>query len=64
VTLKVYDILGRKVKRIHSGSQTAGPHVALWDGTNDHGAKVAGGVYLIRVDDGDHREALRAVLLR
>ena len=64
VTLKVYDILGRKVKHIHSGSQTAGPHVALWDGTNDHGAKVAGGVYLIRVDDGDHREALRAVLLR
>lgn len=64
VTLKVYDVLGREVKHISGGPQAAGPHVALWDGTDNHGAKVAAGVYLVVVDDGAHRQASKAVLLR
>jgi DNA-binding beta-propeller fold protein YncE len=64
VSVKAYDVLGREVKRIFGGRQAAGPHAAVWDGTNNHGGRAAAGVYLISIDAGGHRETLTAVLLR
>jgi len=49
----IHDLLGRRVRRLHAGSLPAGRHVLRWDGHDDDGAAVAGGVYLavIRADE-------------
>jgi len=49
VKLKVYDILGREVKTIYSGTIDAGRYSFEWDGRNEAGAPVSTGVYLYRL---------------
>ena len=42
----IYDISGRRIRRLHSGTMPAGYHSLVWKGTDDTGASVAKGVYL------------------
>jgi hypothetical protein len=49
VAAEIYDPLGRPVKRLADEVFTPGRHALVWDGTNDHGLRVASGVYLARV---------------
>jgi hypothetical protein len=49
ITLKIYDILGREVKTLADEEETAGQHAVLWDGTDQHGRRVASGVYYYRL---------------
>jgi Tol biopolymer transport system component len=49
VSVTIYDILGREVKKITVGLQTAGVHGVVWDGKNNFGEKVAVGVYFYRL---------------
>jgi hypothetical protein len=46
VKLMIYDLLGRKVRTLVQGEETAGFKQAVWDGTDDGGRPVAAGVYL------------------
>ncbi len=48
VTITVYDILGRAVRRLVQEVQPAGAHALLWRGDNDAGGTVASGVYFYR----------------
>ncbi len=48
--LSVYDAGGRKVATLARGFTAAGPHVARWDGRDDAGRIVPGGLYLVRLD--------------
>jgi len=43
--LSVYDVAGRRVATIHSGSLGAGNHDVTWNGRNDDGFTVASGQY-------------------
>jgi len=45
VSIKIYNLKGEMVRTLVDANQDAGAHVAVWDGTNDHGASVASGVY-------------------
>ena len=45
VTLTVVDILGRKVRELFRGYQSAGTHEETWMGTDASGRPVASGVY-------------------
>lgn len=49
VELAVFSLLGRKVRILFSGKQTAGEHRARWDGNDGAGREVASGVYLYRL---------------
>ena len=49
VTLTVYDVLGRVVATLLSGPQRIGKHTVVWDGTDQAGRPVAGGLYLARI---------------
>jgi hypothetical protein len=51
VTVDIYDILGRKVKRVTSMQGNAGYNSVAWDGTNYSGREVASGVYYFKVSD-------------
>jgi flagellar basal-body rod modification protein FlgD len=48
VNLAIYDISGSLVKSFEVGSQSAGRHQIIWDGTNEFGAKAASGIYLYK----------------
>ena len=52
VSLVVYDVLGRTVRSLGSGSYTAGRHTVTWDGRDTYGQSVASGVYFYRLDAG------------
>ena len=47
--LFVYSVQGRLVKRLASGSASAGEHVAQWDGRDDSGRRASAGVYFYRL---------------
>jgi flagellar hook assembly protein FlgD len=51
--LTVHDVAGRLVKRLVRGRLPAGTHLTVWDGADEQGVRVPGGVYFarLRVDD-------------
>ncbi len=50
VSVKIYDISGKLVTTLVSGSQTPGRHEIRWNGTDNAGRTVAKGIYLVRMD--------------
>jgi hypothetical protein len=50
VTLKIYNILGQEVATLANGLQQAGFYSTEWNGKNQLGSKVAGGVYFYRLE--------------
>jgi len=48
VTLTVYDLLGREVRPLVNGPQSAGRHTVEWDG-NSVSSKTSSGVYIARL---------------
>lgn len=49
VMLVVYDIHGRRVKRLVAGHREAGTYTTIWDGTDEKGMSVASGLYVGRL---------------
>jgi hypothetical protein len=64
VDLAVFDATGRRVKTLARGERVAGPHTAVWDGTDDHGNDVASGVYLSRLETSAAVLSRKMVLLK
>lgn len=64
VSIGVYDVSGRKVCDLLTGTVQAGKHRIEWDGRNANGEAVSSGVYLIRYRAGDFSGSARVVLLR
>ena len=65
VTLNVYDIAGRLVRRLLIDEmKEAGNHKAVWDGTNEAGSRVASGVYFCMMRAAGERSAAKLILLR
>ena len=52
VQLIVYNILGQKVKTLIDRAFPSGTYSILWDGTNEAGTQVAGGLYIYRLTAG------------
>jgi len=49
VDLAIYDLGGRRVRALFSGTLPAGSRSFAWDGTDDHGVAVGPGVYFARI---------------
>ena len=49
VTIEVFDVLGRTVRTVTRGLQTAGPHTVTWDGNDDRGRALGSGLYFVRM---------------
>ena len=63
VSLTVYDVLGRRVRRVWDGSLEAGPHRFVWDGRDERGKAVAAGVYVYRAEVDGQVEAKKTTKL-
>jgi len=64
VTLKVYDIMGRKIHTLMEELLPAGSHSVQWNGKDDAGKSVTSGVYLYRIEAGSFRDSKKMILMR
>jgi len=60
VTLKVYNLMGQEVETLVAGRKEAGSHTVSW---NTHEG-VPGGVYFLRLEDGEEGLTRRVVVLK
>lgn len=63
-SLAIYDIGGRLVRELISGTQAAGPHQVAWDGLDGQGRAVASGIYLVKLRSGADRMTQRVIVAR
>ncbi|MEZ4648590.1 MAG: S8 family serine peptidase [Candidatus Eisenbacteria bacterium] len=64
VHLDVFDVGGRRVRRLVSGTLEAGVHTVKWDGRDDRGTSVASGLYFYRLSHGNDYVTGRALRMR
>lgn len=64
VSLKVYDVSGRRVRNLVDGPAEPGRYDAAWDGKDDSGRSVASGVYMVRFETARRAEVQRITLVR
>ena len=64
VSLRVYDVSGRLVRKLAEGKFASGESRFDWDGQSDGGLPVSGGVYFVRLQAGDQARTERLVLVR
>ena len=63
-TLRVYSVGGTLVRTLVETTLPAGQYHAVWDGRDRAGRPVGSGVYVYRLDQGDHHLARKMSLLR
>lgn len=49
VVLDVFSVMGQRVRSLASGELGGGTHTLVWDGKDDRGRRVSGGVYFYRM---------------
>ena len=64
VSITIYDMMGRVVKTLVNGSQTAGFKTIQWNATNDRNEPVSAGLYLYTIQAGEFRQTKKMVLLK
>ena len=62
-SLKVYDTSGSLVKTLEAGTMDAGVHTVVWDGTDEVGSDVGGGVYFYKLSAGDYNLTNKMVVM-
>jgi len=62
VRLVIYNTLGQVVRKLIDEPQEAGYKRILWDGTNEHGARVSSGLYFYQVQFGSQRLTGKMIL--
>ncbi len=63
-SLVVYDVAGRQVRTLVTGTLPAGGHTFSWNGADDAGRQVGAGVYLYQLRSGTIDEVRRMTLVR
>ena len=64
MSLLVYDVAGRLVKRLAEGRLEAGAHRFGWDGSDDRGRAVPSGRYAVRLESAGKAEVRPLILVR
>ena len=61
--LTLHDVSGRLVATLTDEERVAGAHEVAWSGRSDQGARVAAGIYLVRLAAGGAVARARLVVL-
>jgi len=64
VTLTVYNVSGRVVRRLVDEPLSAGPHSVVWNGRDDAGKNLASGIYFARLTAGGESLLKKMTLLK
>jgi hypothetical protein len=64
VSLRIYDVAGRRVRTLDDGHLPAGQFARTWDGTDDGGRSLPAGVYFARLKTAALTRSEKIVLVR
>ena len=64
VRVRIYDVAGRLVRDLVDAHYAASRHAVTWDGRDNAGGAVAGGVYFCRLDAGAFVQTRKLLLMR
>jgi hypothetical protein len=64
IEVAVYDVRGRRIKKLYQGSVFGGVKNFEWDGTNENNTPVTSGVYFVKTNAGAAIEVRKVVLVR
>jgi len=64
VSIDVYNVAGQRVRNLADRTYPAGYHQLRWNGADDHGLKLAAGVYLLRMSATGFTTATKMVVIR
>ena len=64
VELSIYDLSGRKVRNLISGSYGVGEHSTSWDGRDDAGSQMPSGIYVYKYKNGERQMSRKMTLLK
>ncbi len=64
VSIMVYDLLGREVRRLIDASLEPGYHAVIWDGRDNTGSNVPSGMYFYRLASAGFSDTKKMLLLR
>ena len=63
-SLRIYNVLGEVVRTLVDEPMVPGVHHEVWDGRDDHGNRVASGIYFYRLRAGDLQHTKKMVLMK
>ncbi len=64
VTISIYDMMGRKVRNLINSNQISGYKSVIWNGTNDNGELVSGGMYFYSIRTNTYSQTKKMILLK
>jgi len=64
VSIKIYDVLGRKVKTLINEVKIIGTYSSTWNGNDNFGNKVSSGIYFYRMVSGTFIETKKMIFLK
>ena len=64
ITIVVYNFSGGKIKTLVAQKQQAGYHVIVWDGTDENGTEVSGGIYSCLVKTSQYAITRKMILMK
>ena len=64
VHLAVFDVTGRLVRTLHDGELTAGEHSLVWDGADNNGSRVSGGIFWVQMSREGWTSSKKMIALR
>jgi len=63
VSIDIYDIAGRLVRRLDSGPFAGGLRSLKWDGRGSDGKVMPAGIYFVRLQSSAHKSATKRLIL-
>lgn len=63
VAIAVYDLRGARVRTVAAGLFAPGPHSLAWDGRDDAGRKLPGGLYVVRFTTAGFARSQKVLIL-
>ncbi|MEO0129537.1 MAG: T9SS type A sorting domain-containing protein [candidate division WOR-3 bacterium] len=64
ISLIVYDVVGRQVKRLRDGIEKSGDYKIFWNGFDDNNRKVSSGVYFCRFETEGYSKTKKFIIMR
>ena len=64
VNISIFDLAGNRVKKILNQHVNSGLGFATWDGKNEIGQNVSGGIYLYSIDTPSFSQTRKMILLK
>ncbi len=62
--LSIYNIKGQKIRSFGKSSQSSGDHIFHWDGRDDTGRQVSGGIYFAVVEAGKYKASSKILYVK